>query len=312
MIGTGNYRTSIVLLLAVTVVAALAGPIAPSRHAVHAAAKPRVATTEVNILLMGSDARPGEEIDEGVRPDALAVLHLDPDEGTCRLLSIPRDSRVEVPGYGMTKINHALMVGGIPLQRQTVEDFLDIEIDHYGLIDFVGAEKLFDAIGGVTVTNEYEFAMGDHAFPAGEIELEGWRAVLFARYRGGPDGDFGRMRRQQDLIRSTIDQLTSEDLAPLIRTILPLLKDHIRTDLRVTELIALATTYQERCTAESMEMLALEGGVGAAYDPLFNVELSYVIVDEDEVRRKVDALTVDGPNNGAPTPHPAVPLTPNA
>src|SRR3954447_969409 len=104
----------------------------------------------MNILLLGSDARPGEKIDKGVRSDVIAVLHLDPSTGICRLLSIPRDSRVDVPGYGMTKINHALMEGGVPLERETVENFLGIKIDNYALIDFVGAADLIDGLGGVT------------------------------------------------------------------------------------------------------------------------------------------------------------------
>ena len=89
-------------------------------------------------LLMGVDARPGEAIDIGVRPDSLSVAAYDSATNSCRLLSIQRDSRVELPGYGMSKINHALAVGGIPYEKLVVEQFLGIPIDHYALIDFTG------------------------------------------------------------------------------------------------------------------------------------------------------------------------------
>ncbi|MER3438248.1 MAG: hypothetical protein C4346_12050, partial [Chloroflexota bacterium] len=109
------------------------------------------ASEAVTILLMGVDARPGEAIDIGVRPDSLMVLRLNPETGSCRILSIPRDTRTELPGYGLTKVNHALAVGGIPYQKQVVELLLGIPIDHYVLVDFAGFETLVDAVGGITI-----------------------------------------------------------------------------------------------------------------------------------------------------------------
>lgn len=245
----------------------------------------------VTILLMGVDARPGEAIDIGVRPDALAVLHLDPATGSCRLLSIPRDTRVGVPDYGLTKVNHALMVGGVPLQQEVVGQFLGITLDHYALIDFVGTEQLIDAIGGVTITNPSPFALGDHTFPAGAQVLNGEQALAYARYRGGPDGDFGRIGRQQDLIRAALAVLADRDVAGVIRAVLPVLTDHVRTDLSAIEMIAWATRLRGACSAATIEMLTLEGTIGMFSDPLFGAALSYVVVEEEEVRRKVAALT---------------------
>ncbi len=70
----------------------------------------------ITVLLMGVDARPGEAIDTDARPDALAVLHADRTRGTCRMLAVPRDTRIDLPGYGKSKANHALVLGGIPYQ----------------------------------------------------------------------------------------------------------------------------------------------------------------------------------------------------
>ena len=95
----------------------------------------------VAILAMGVDARPGEPIDIKVRADSLSVIFLDGDDGSCRMLSIPRDTRVLLPGYGYSKINAALSIGGIPYQQLVVEQLLGIEIDHYGLIDFEGVTQ---------------------------------------------------------------------------------------------------------------------------------------------------------------------------
>jgi hypothetical protein len=111
-------------------------------------------------LMMGVDARPGEAIDVGVRPDSLFVVYLDGTDGSCRVLSIPRDTRTTLPGYGQSKINHALAVGGVPYETLVVENLLGIELQHYGLIDFAGVEGLVDGVGGITVTNDYAFSAG--------------------------------------------------------------------------------------------------------------------------------------------------------
>ena len=91
---------------------------------------------------------PGEAIDGQVRPDSLMVVHLNPTSSACRVLSIPRDTRTELPGYGLTKINHALALGGIDYEVQVVSDLIDLPIDHYVLIDFTGFEDLVDASAG--------------------------------------------------------------------------------------------------------------------------------------------------------------------
>ena len=112
-----------------------------------------VSAGSLTVLVMGVDARPGQPIDIQVRADALSVVHIDPETGICRMLSIPRDTRVMLPGYGYSKVNHALAIGGVPYQQLVVGQYLGIEIDHYGLIDFAGMAELVDAVGGVTVEN---------------------------------------------------------------------------------------------------------------------------------------------------------------
>lgn len=241
----------------------------------------------MNILLMGVDARPGEAIDIGVRPDALAVLHLDAETGSCRMLSIPRDTRVELPGYGLSKINHALAVGGIPYQEQVVEQFLGIPIDHYGLIDFGGITQLVDAVGGVTIENPETFTKDGVTVEAGTHTLDGEHALIYARYRGGPDGDFGRVDRQQQVIRALIERVSGKDVITLVPRLLPLLEDHTRTSLGLDEIIGLATTYRSTCTEETLETETLAGTVATFPDPLLHLDLSYVIVDDAEVRKQV-------------------------
>lgn len=246
-----------------------------------------------NILLMGVDARPGESIDVGVRPDVLAVLHLNEETGSCRLLSIPRDTRVNLPGYGMTKINHALAVGGIPYEQQVVQDYLGITLDHYGLIDFAGVTQLVDAVGGVTVVNPAAFTAGGFTFDQGAIQLDGSRALAYARFRYDANGDFGRIGRQQQIIHAVMTKLSGNDLLSLTPKLLGMLTSHTKTDLGVGDILGLAKTFTSTCTADTLETKTLEGTVATYPDPLLKMDLSYVIVDPAELRAKLDWLLAD-------------------
>jgi LCP family protein required for cell wall assembly len=244
----------------------------------------------MTILIMGVDARPGSPIDIEVRPDALMVLRLDPETGACRGLAIPRDSLAELPGYGETKINHALMLGGIPYEELVVELYLGIEIDHYALIDFTGFQDLVDAVGGVTITVPENLA--SPAVPAGTHTITGEQALEHARYRGGPDGDFGRIQRQQELIRALIASAGGKNLLSEANRLLPALEDHIRTDLALDQLVALAQYYQGHCSSTGLTLQTIPGAVvyGPIIDPLLGVPLSYVVSTPEDVQAKVDEL----------------------
>ncbi len=244
----------------------------------------------MTILLLGSDARPGEEID-AVRADIIVVLRLDPASGSCRLLSIPRDTRVNIPGIGETKINHALMEGGVPLQTGMVEQLLGIPIDAYGLIDFSGAANVIDAVGGVTVTNPAAFEIEGTAFAAGQLHLDGEHAVLYARYRGGDDGDFGRMHRQQQVFSAVLAAVGSAQPTDLLRIGFGTLGSHFKTDLSLDTLLELASTYRGQCTSQSLVVETLPAATeGMMWDDLYDQQLWFLTVDPAIVQQKVNAL----------------------
>jgi LCP family protein required for cell wall assembly len=242
------------------------------------------------ILLMGVDARPGDAIDVGVRPDTLAVLHLESETGSCRLLSVPRDTRTELPGYGPSKINHALAVGGIPYQALVTQNLLGLEIDHYGLIDFSGIESLVDAVGGVTVTNDAAFTIEGITFYVGEITLDGEEALAYARFRNDAEGDFGRIGRQQQIVRSLINQTSGMDIVTGAYELLGAVDGHIKTDFSAVDLIGLAIDFRSSCTETSLEVDTLNGTVQTLSDSLLNMPLSFVVVDPADIEQKVEWL----------------------
>ncbi len=245
----------------------------------------------VSILVMGVDARPGEPIDVKVRADSLSVVVLDRDDGSCRMLSVPRDTRVDMPGYGYTKMNSALAVGGIPFQQLMVEQLLGIKIDHYGLIDFSGVEQLVDAIGRVVVVNDEEFTTrGDTHFVEGTLALNGHEALEYARYRDGHDGEYGRQRRQQQVARALLERAVSLDVVTAVPGLLDAVEGHVRTDLDLTDMIDIGQEFRSTCTAETLETALLDGDIYNDYDDIMEQDLSFIHIEQDEIDRKVDWL----------------------
>ncbi|MFH0174373.1 LCP family protein [Streptomyces cacaoi] len=191
-------------------------------------------TEAVNILVLGSDSRSGEENQalgggdsSGARSDTAMVVHIDAGRTTATVVSIPRDTLVTRPScplsdggstavaYGVM-FNTAYSVGGPVCAVKTVESITDVRMDHYIEVDFSGFAKLVDALGGVTVTTDEDIDDDDSHLhlAAGTHHLDGTHALALARTRHGiGDGsDLGRIGLQQTLVKALLEQIASTDL----------------------------------------------------------------------------------------------------
>ncbi|GAA5517676.1 putative cell wall biosynthesis protein LcpB [Demequina sediminis] len=163
-------------------------------------------------LIVGSDSREGFDSNdptEGERTDTIMVLHR-PEDGPTALISIPRDSLVQIPGYGDNKINASFSFGGPQLLVATVEQHTGLTIDTYLEVGFTGVGGLVDAIGGVELC--YDEDVDDWRsgmqWEAGCHVAGGADALAFARMRySDPLGDIGRAQRQQQLVSAVADTL---------------------------------------------------------------------------------------------------------
>ena len=178
----------------------------------------------MNILVIGSDIRgmpardaaahtaaTGEAQDQ--RADTLMVVHVPADRRNLYLISINRDTWVDVPGVGGAKINSGLEYGGIDLETATVEQLLGIKIDHTLMLDFGGFRLMVDGLGGIDVNVPVPFQSTidtQHVFTAGVNHLDGQAALEFSRERYAfADGDFQRVRNQQTMLRAVLARLTA-------------------------------------------------------------------------------------------------------
>ncbi|MCQ5456863.1 LCP family protein [Bacillus paralicheniformis] len=153
---------------------------------------------EVNILVLGIDSR-GEDHS---RSDSMMVLHYNKKQKQPKLISIMRDSYVDIPGYDKQKVNAAYAYGGPELVRKTLKESFDLDINYYAIIDFKGFAKIVDAVAPdgieVDVPKKMSYGIGMTLQPGKQI-LHGDRLLGYVRFRHDRESDFGRVRRQQEI-----------------------------------------------------------------------------------------------------------------
>lgn len=198
------------------------------------------------VLLLGSDAREG---DTASRSDTMILVRVDANVGKATLVSIPRDTKVEIEGHGTQKINAAYAFGGPAGAVEAVENMSGIEISHYAEIHFDELEKAVDQLGGIWVdipeSNDQTGASNTGVeLNAGMQRLNGEQALAFARERYGyNEGDFQRAENQRILVQALADTILSlppTDLPGAVQS----LANCISTDYSLNELIELAQTFQ--------------------------------------------------------------------
>ncbi|NUU16207.1 LCP family protein [Cellulomonas humilata] len=175
-------------------------------------------TPGTTYLLTGSDSRAdgavGEDGTEGARTDTILLLHV-PDSGPTALISLPRDTYVDIPGHDPSKLNAAFSWGGAPLLVQTVEGLTGLTVDHYAEIGMAGVEQIVDAVGGVNLCHDANVNDPDSGmvWVAGCHDVAGEQALAFARMRkADPTGDVGRAERQRQLIGAVMGKVKPSQL----------------------------------------------------------------------------------------------------
>lgn len=262
------------------------------------------------VLLMGTDSR--GKGDRG-RPDTIILAAANPKTQKVTLLSIPRDTYVEIAGRGkQDKINHAYNYGTGTMLK-TVERFLDIPVDYYVIINFKGFEELIDELGGIEI--DVEKRMVYHSSDArinlrpGLQVLNGEEALGYARFRHDAEGDLGRNRRQQQVIRALVDQAVSLRNLDNLFAMLDILGDNVQHNIPPKEIPHLMAQFRN-LKGSDIDSLTMQG-TSTRMGPQ---NLWYILVDKEERQRIHDELVarmdaepdVQAGNDAAP------PLTPAA
>lgn len=243
----------------------------------------------ITILLLGADL---SAADGSSRTDTIMLVNIDPRTKSARILSIPRDVKVVIPGYGIDKINAAFALGdynkvqggGAGLMIRTIEANFGIPIHAFVQIDFNGFIQMIDTVGGIYVDNPYpihdpsypaeNFNFQRVYFPAGWQHLDGEEALIYARTRH-QDGDTSRAARQQQVLLALRDQHLNADLIRRLPQLIVNFGDTVRTDISITDALKLAQLGLDIPRENITQITA----VSALYDDIGDNGIYYMGVD---------------------------------
>jgi len=203
---------------------------------------------------------------------------------------LPRDTYASILPKGTTeKINHAYAYG-LNTALTTIEQYLDIPIDYYMAINFEGFVELINLLGGLTLDVERDVTYGDNYdgdkslyVHQGRQKLSGEEVLLYVRFRSDAEGDFGRNRRQQQVIRALLEQAVDVRHVSKLADVMDIVVDHVQTNLTVPDMIRLGRGISH-LTADHVESIEVKASTG------YLKGVSYVFIAEDERKRLQDEL----------------------
>ncbi len=224
-------------------------------------------------VLLGSDARAGE----ASRSDTIVVT-----KAGGGMLAVPRDTLVEIPGVGEDKINAAFATGGPDLTVETLENLTGLPINNYVVVNFGGVKEIVDAMGGITLQVDQPIEVGIEGrrvyIPAGTRELDGFEALAYVRYRGGPTADIGRIGRQQKFLRQLARETTSPANLPRLPATARAVWANIETNMNPLE----AARFAVRTRLSGIEEAELYPGT-----PQYIGGIAYWVPDKEAGDRVV-------------------------
>lgn len=237
---------------------------------------------ETNMLVVGLDNVEGSH-----RSDTIMVIHVSSKAKKVNVVSIPRDTIMNIPGIGFTKVNHAFAYGGVNLTKETLEDFFGVKIPFTVAINIDGLAKVIDTLGGLTINVEKRMYYVDYAgglyvdlYP-GTQTLNGRQVLGYVRFRHDAEGDIGRIVRQQKFIQALARKIVArKDVLSAPKVILSLLSN-ISTNMSVRQILGLSLAMRQSFDIGNIEMTSIPG------ESIMIDKIYYIKPNSAEVKRIV-------------------------
>jgi len=205
------------------------------------------------------------------RTDTLILTFINPARHKISLVSIPRDSLVNISGRGLDRINDASVLGGYSLTQKAVTELTGIKVNRYAVINFEGFVKLIDLLGGVEINVDKKMRYAD-AYGKYTIDLDpglqllnGSKALQYVRFRNEPLGDISRVERQRILLHAVCKRIMKLDSLMKIPRFMELGKQYIQTDLTTQEIIQLSGFARKVNPETGFQSFTLPGKFYEAY-----------------------------------------------
>jgi len=251
-----------------------------------------------SILLLGIDSGGlgrDEDDEDPARTDSMMVVTVNPQKEESTIVSLERDIMADMIDDGKTfdKLSHAYAYGGVELSMDTVEQLLDIPIDHYATINLQGMTDLIDAVGGIEVNNEIDFTLEGVHVPDGKVKLDGEKGLAYARMRkDDPEGDIGRQRRQREVVTKIVDKLASIDSVSNYKKILNAVEKNSKTDFSWNDMLDIASNYYPAFENVDQEQLQGQNQMvnGLSYQIL---GLNELLDLQNQLKRQLELPTND-------------------
>lgn len=230
-----------------------------------------------NFLFLGVDARDGLKDFKG-RTDTIIIYHMAPWGQKDCLISVPRDTRVQLEGHGWNKINAAYVYGGEKMLKDEIYQLTQISISRTMLVNFDAFKKIIDALGGVKIVVDVPLhdSKSGANFDPGTYLMNGDQALAFARDRSTAKGDFDRVDRQKYLLSELIKQKLNFSLIMKAPQLLNIINTETKSDFSTFDFAKLAITLM--LSNKNIERITIPGKT-ATIDGI-----SYVVVNEKEVK----------------------------
>ena len=246
--------------------------------------------TVVRILVLGEDNTGGTESKRWGLADTIILANIDIGNKRLAVLSIPRDTRVDLDGYGgICKINAAHVRGGPTLVALAVERLIGIRPDYYIKVDVEGLEKLVDIVGGVEIDVEKNMRYTDRwgglyiNLKKGPQLLNGEKAMQYVRFRHDALGDIGRIERQQKFLKALAEKTSAPTNLRRLPQIAKAVLETVKTDLGPRDAVYLAE-FASRVDLDQVDMAMLPG------TPEDIGGINYWIADPHQTARVVQSL----------------------
>jgi len=193
------------------------------------------------ILVVGSDTRVAGQ---NSRSDTIMLCRMDPQNKRVSILSIPRDTKVQIPGHGTQKINAAMAFGGPSGAVTAVSDFVGVPIAHYVEIDFTGFKDIVNTLGGVTLNVPVSASYQGVTVPAGKQTLNGTQALVFVRDRHTYGlGDFQRAANQRTFLKAVVKQVLQAPVTQ-IPGLLQSTSKCVGSDMDTSQMLSVAMAFR--------------------------------------------------------------------
>jgi LCP family protein required for cell wall assembly len=236
----------------------------------------------INILFLGADARTPQT--QGYT-DSINILSIDKNTKEVSILSIPRDTRVQIAGKGVDKINSAYAYGDINTTKETVENFLKVRIDYYVLVDFTDFKEMVDSLGGITMNVEPHISAVRPELhgKTGVSKLTGDEALIYVRFRQDSESEGGRMKRHREAITALINEALNPSNILQAPTVLNQLRKNVKTDIPPLE----TTVIEKLITGFNIDN-AKTGVVTGEYTHINGI--NYMIPDMNKTEKTINEL----------------------